>query len=180
VRGQRRGGSHIIKSKTKAQSKPFYLFKISLKMRSAASHRLVAKLKLLVKTKMEMEMQRCNRLCEKLYPAGFLWAQSLYAQLWLRLALLSALGCTSGRPTEGIYYANPDSVPHSPPLPLDRMVSVSLAPSIDNYLHRLSRSKVSRMREIRVQGKRQVHLKEKVINSLNQQCIHSRNNHRVF
>jgi len=55
-----------------------------------------------------------------------------------------------------------------------------LAPSIDNYLHRLSRSKVSRMREIRVQGKRQVHLKEKVINSLNQQCIHSRNNHRVF
>jgi len=102
VRGQRRGGSHIIKSKTKAQSKPFYLFKISLKMRSAASHRLVAKLKLLVKTKMEMEMQRCNRLCEKLYPAGFLWAQSLYAQLWLRLALLSALGCTSGRPTEGI------------------------------------------------------------------------------
>jgi len=72
------------------------------------------------------------------------------------------------------------SVPHSPPLPLDRMVSVSLAPSIDNYLHRLSRSKVSRMREIRVQGKRQVHLKEKVINSLNQQCIHSRNKHRVI
>jgi len=114
-------------------------------MRSATSRRLVAKLKLLVKADLEirMEMQRCNRLCEKLYPAGFLWAQSLYAQLWLR----PGLRCQSG----------PTHWGHIMPIPTPLIPWILwhpyLAPWIDNYLHRLSRIKVSGMREIRVLGK---------------------------